>query len=120
MKKVYVILMLTIVLGIFATSLQAQQGISGIWTMSIQGMSLEMNLNQSGDRVTGTLDSPHGLLQVKGEFVKGKLTFTAASPNVHPLQFVATATLNSEGVLTGIVSVDLMEMSFTAIRKEAK
>jgi hypothetical protein len=120
MKKVHVILMLTIVLGSFATSLHAQQAISGIWTMSIQGMSLEMNLNQSGDRVTGTLDSPHGLLQVKGEFVKGKLAFTAASPDAHPLQFVATANLNSDGALVGTVSVDQMEMNFTAVRKVGK
>jgi len=120
MKKVHVFLMLTIVLGLFATSLQAQQGIAGIWTMSIQGMSLEMNLNQSGDRVTGTLDSPHGLLQVKGEFLKGKLTFTAASPDAHPLQFTATATVNSNGALAGIVSVDQMEMNFTAVRKGGK
>jgi len=120
MKKVHVILMLTVVLGIFATSLHAQQGIAGLWTMSVHGMSLEMNLNQSGERVTGTLDSPHGLLQVKGEFVKGKLTFTAASQDSQPLQFVATATLNNDGALTGIVSVDLMEMNFTAVRKVGK
>ena len=120
MKKLHAVLTLAVVLGFFGTSLQAQQAIAGQWTMSVHGMSLEMNLNQTGERVTGTLDSPHGLLQVKGEFVKGQLTFTAAPPGAPALQFVATATLNSDGALAGIVSVDLMEMNFTAVRKEGK
>ena len=120
MKKALVVLLLAIVPAVFAVSLHAQQGVAGSWTMSVQGISLEMNLSQSGEKVSGTLDSPHGLLQVKGEFSKGKLTFTAVSAEAPQLQFAANGVLNSDGALSGTISVNLMEMSFTAVRSAAK
>src|SRR5262245_914619 len=116
MKKGLAVLVLTIILATFTAPLQAQQSVGGPWTVSVHGMSLAMNLSQSGDGISGTLDSPHGVLQIKGEFSKGKLTFTAVSAEAPELQLAAYATLNPDGSLSGNISVNLMDLTFTAVR----
>jgi len=120
MKKLFGVLTLMVVLAMSAGAVFAQQTLAGEWTMSVQGMSLQLVLAQDGEKISGTLDSPHGTIRLTGSFSKGKLTFSGASPEGHPIQFAATATLGSDGSLTGRVSADVMEMDFTAVRAAKK
>ena len=65
-----------------ASALDAEQkGVVGSWTMSAEGYVLEMVLAQSGRKVTGSIEGPHGPIRLKGEFAKGRLTFSGEGPN---------------------------------------
>ena len=116
MKKLFVGLMFTMVLALSAASLYAQQSVAGKWIMSVQGMSLSLEIAQNGEKISATLDSPHGVIPLTGEFSKGKLSLSGVSTESHPVQFVGSATLKADGSLGGSVSVNQMEMSFTAVR----
>jgi len=120
MKNVMVGLVLAIVVVMSAVVVHAQQGVAGTWAVSVQGMSLEMVLAQDGEKISGTLDSPQGLIHVKGEFSKGKLTLAGASTDAHAVQVGATATTNTDGSLSGTISANLMDMNFTAVRSAGK
>jgi len=120
MKKVMVVLVLAVVLGVSVASAYAQQSVGGAWSVSIQGLSMDMVLSQDGDKVSGTLDTPHGLIQVKGDFSKGKLTLTGVTTDSHPIDMSLTATLNSDGALSGTLMAFQMDISFTAARSDGK
>ena len=120
MKKVMVVSVLAIVLGLSVVSAYAQQSVTGAWEVSIQGLSMPMVLSQDGQRVSGTLDSPHGTIQVKGDFSKGKLTLAGVMTESHSADISIAATLNSDGTLSGTMTAFQMDMSFTAVKSEGK
>jgi hypothetical protein len=115
MKKVFG-LIFAMALAMSAVTVYAQQSLAGIWTMSVQGMSLQLALAQDGEKISGTLESPHGNIRLSGEFSKGKLALFGAPTEDHPVQFSGTATLAADGSLAGQLSVNQMEMTFTAVR----
>src|SRR5262249_6538455 len=118
--KVTVVLVLAIVLGLSVVSAYAQQGVTGAWEVSIQGLSMPMVLSQDGEKVSGTLDTPHGVIQVKGDFSKGKLTLAGVMTESHSVDISVTATLNSDGTLSGTLTAFQMDMGFTAVKSEGK
>jgi len=94
MKKLFVgFVLMTMVLAMSAVSLYAQASVSGQWIMSVQEMSLRLVLAQNGEKISGTLESPHGEIRLTGEFSKGKLTLSGASTDEHPVVFAGSATL---------------------------
>ena len=105
------------VLALSAFSLAAQQSVAGKWIMSVQELSLHLVLAQDGEKISGTLESPHGEIRLTGEFSKGKLTLSGASAEPHSVQVTGAATLNADGTLAGNISVNLMEMNFIAVRE---
>jgi hypothetical protein len=120
MKKVTVVLVLAIVLGVSVVSAFAQQSVAGAWEMSIQGMSMPMVLSQDGEKVSGTIDSPHGIIPMRGDFSKGKLTLTGDATDSHSVDISVSATLNSDGTLSGTMAAFQMEMGFTAVKRAGK
>jgi hypothetical protein len=109
-------LVLIFALAVSAVSLYAQQSLAGKWIMSVHGMSLRLVMTQDGEKISGTLESPHGEISLTGEFSKGKLTLVGASVDSQPIQFAGTANLREDGSLAGVISANQMEMSFTAVR----
>jgi len=120
MNKLMIGFGLLIALVLSAVALHAQQGVAGTWALSFPGISMQMVLAQDGERVSGSIDSPHGVIQLKGDFSKGKLTLTGEATAQHPVQISALATVAADGSLTGTLSVNLMEMAFTAVRAAAR
>ena len=120
MKKLFVVLTLMVILAASVGSASAQQNLAGPWTMSVHGMSLQLVMAQDGDKISGTLETPHGTVRLTGDFSKGKLTLSGASAEGHPIQFAATATVAADGSLTGRIAMDVMEMDFTAVRAAKK
>jgi hypothetical protein len=120
MNKLMIGFGLLIVLVLSAVALHAQQGVVGTWLLTVPGMSMQMVLAQDGEKVSGTIDSPHGVIQLKGDLSRGKLTLTGAPTDQHPVQVTATATLAADGSLAGALSVNLMEVPFTAVRASGK
>jgi hypothetical protein len=117
MRKMIAAFVLLVVLVTPGGLIYAQESVAGTWVMSFPGISMQMMLTQDGEKVSGTLDSPHGLVPLKGEFSKGKLTLAGAPTPTHPIDVSATATLLADGSLAGSVSVNQTEMAFTAVRK---
>ena|SRR5688572_11668438 len=120
MKQLFVGLVLMTVLVWSGRPVYAQQTVAGDWTMAIQGMSLRLVMAQNGGKISGTLESPHGEIRLTGNFTNGKLTLLGASTEEHPVQFTGTASLTVEGGLAGTISVNQMELAFTAVRSPAK
>ena len=118
MKKVFFGVAIAIVLA--AVALHAQQSVDGAWTMSVHGMSLPLELTQDGEKISGTLESPHGTIRLIGEFSKGKLAISGATVEGQPVLFAGTATLTADGSLAGNLSVNQMEMTFSAVRASSK
>ena len=97
--------------------LAKDKGVGGKWTMTVEGMTLALVLVQSGNKVSGTLESPHGPIQLKGEFSKGRLTIAGATDGRdHPLEISGTAALQRDGTLAGDLKSTVGDMSWTAVR----
>jgi hypothetical protein len=120
MTKVIIGFGLAALLAITAVVLHAQQSVAGEWTMSVHGMSLPLALTQNGEKISGTLETPHGTVRLTGEFSKGKLSISGVATEEPPVQLIGTATLAADGSLAGNVSVNQMEMPFTAARAPGK
>lgn len=120
MRKVFLGFVFAAVLAMSAVVLHAQQSVAGAWTMSVHGMSLQLALTQDGEKVSGTLESPHGTIRLSGEFSKGKLTISGAVTGEPAVQVAGSATLTADGSLSGNLSVNQMEMTFTAVRAPSK
>jgi hypothetical protein len=120
MKKAFLGFMFAAILAISAVVLHAQHSVAGTWTMSVHGMSLQLALTQDGEKVSGTLESPHGNIRLTGEFSRGKLWLSGGTVEGQPVQFAGAATLSADGSLAGSLSVNQMEMTFTAIRASSK
>ena len=120
MKKLTVGLVLVMVMAMSSALVYAQQNMTGPWIMTVQGMSLRMVLAQDGERISGTLESPHGLISLSGNVSRGKLTLSGASAEPSVIHVAGTANVSADGSLTGNLTVEQMEMSFTAVRVAAK
>ena len=116
MKTVWIGLALVIVLVTSAVHVYAQQGVGGTWTLDAYGMPMAMRLAQEGEKISGTIDTPHGVIPLKGDFSEGKLNLVGAATSEHPIEVTARATLGSDGSLTGTFSANSMEIAFTAVR----
>jgi hypothetical protein len=102
----------------------ASTDVSGTWTMAVEGSphgatTMGLTLRQDGKVVTGSFASPHGDMQVKGEFADGRLTLaTVASDGASEITFKAT--LKGDGSLSGYLSSSMGDMTWTATRKKEK
>jgi hypothetical protein len=120
MQKVFLGFVFAAILAVTAVVLHAQQSVAGAWTMSVHGMSLQLALTQNGEKVFGTLESPHGTIRLAGEFSKGKLSVSGTVTGEPTVQVAGSATLTADGSLSGSMTVNQMEMTFTAVRAPGK
>ena len=96
-----------------------QQALTGAWTLSAEGYVMKMILVQTGTKVTGTLEGPHGPMPMKGQFAKGRMTFTATGPDGigGRLDVSATGVLKKDGTLAGdLTSQTTGPLKWTAVR----
>jgi hypothetical protein len=96
-----------------------QQGLTGTWTLSAEGYVLKMILVQTGKKLTGTLESTHGPMPMRGQFAKGRMTFTATGPDGigGRLELSATGVLQADGTLAGdLTSTTTGHLRWTAVR----
>jgi hypothetical protein len=110
---------LVMMLLLTATSLYAKpKSVAGMWTLVVteQG-SYPMVLEQKGKTVSGSIDGPHGLIQLKGEFTNGQLKVDGTS---QAIQLSATGSLKSDGSLAGNMKSNVGDMAWTAIRAKQK
>jgi hypothetical protein len=80
---------------------------------------LEMVLAQNGKKITGSLQGPHGPMPLKGQFARGRLTFSGEGPDGIGGRetFSATAVLQPDGTLVGaLTSTTSGNLTWRAVR----
>ena len=100
-----------------------EKGVSGSWTLSAEGYVLELVLAQSGTKISGTLQDPHGPMPLKGQFAKLRITFSGGGPNGigGKEEFSATGVLQSNGTLVGdLTSTTSDKLTWKAVRTVAQ
>jgi hypothetical protein len=99
------------------------KGVSGTWTLSAEGYVLPLVLVQSGTKISGTLEGPHGPMPLQGQFAKGRITFSGGGPNGigGKEEFSATGVLQSDGMLVGdLTSTTSGKLTWKAVRTVAR
>lgn len=114
MKRVFASVVIAFLIAATAGSLHAKEkGITGTWTFSASEYILRLVLMQKGKNITGTLDSPHGPIPIKGEFSDGQIKFSGTS---EAIQLSATGALKNDGSLAGNLTSNAGDMAWTAVR----
>ena len=98
---------------------QHPTSVAGKWTMTVDTgahgvRELGLDLKQTGKDVSGTFASPHGDMQVKGEFVDRTLTLATAEQEHGSLSF--NAKLKDDDTLSGYLSTPDGDLTWTAKR----
>jgi hypothetical protein len=100
-----------------------EKGVSGTWTLSAEGYVLTLVLVQTDTKISGTLESTHGPMPLKGQFAKGRITFSGGGPNGigGKEEFSATGMLQSDGTLVGdLTSATSGKLTWKAVRTVAR
>ena len=98
--------------------------IAGTWSMSVDSphgaMTTSLELKQDDTRVTGTFTSNGHLpdMKVEGTFKDGVLKLETADDAEHKITFQAK--LLENGTLSGVLSMEVGDMNWTAKRLESK
>ena len=101
--------------------------LSGEWTFFAEGYVLPLSLRQDGTRVTGTLQGPHGVFPLQGEFRKGLIHFAGSSDgggfrhsdDSNDIDLFAIGTLQPDGSLAGTLVSTVGNLTWHAERKPA-
>lgn len=107
--------------GLTAIALAAAApSVAGRWTMAVDAgphgnATMGLILSQDGSKVTGTFSSPHGDMEVAGEFAKGDLKI-ATTAGKEDDRIYLQAHLNEDGTLAGVLSSPMGDMKWTATR----
>jgi hypothetical protein len=115
--------MLALALAVPAVA-AAQSDISGVWEVTIdspQGaMTIDADLKQAGEALTGMIISPMGNVEVKGTFKNNELAFSYSVPlQGQNLDITMTGKLAGE-TIDGLVAIaGLGEVPWKAKRKSA-
>jgi hypothetical protein len=119
--------MLRVVSAVLALSLMlsagvsAQSGVAGAWDLAINGPEGAINatatLKQDGDNVTGQIETPQGVAEMKGTY-KGttlNMSFTFQSPQ-GPLEIKVNGEVDGAS-MKGIIDFGMGMADFTAKKK---
>jgi len=113
-----------VVLAVTVGVLGAAQDLSGKWTMKVSGgphgdAAMSLVLKQEGEKVTASFDPGHdGEIPMSGTFVKGALMLESPT-NDDGARITMKATLKADGTLSGFMSSQMGDMTWTAARVKA-
>jgi hypothetical protein len=109
--------MVGLIASIPAMTAAQQHGVGGRWTMTADGHALTLSLTQNDKTITGTLDSPHGAVPLKGEIAGGTFTFSGKSDFAeHPLEVSVKGSVQEDGSLAGTLTSNVGNMNWSAVR----
>ncbi|MDH4063700.1 MAG: hypothetical protein OEW19_04815 [Acidobacteriota bacterium] len=104
-----------------AATVQAQNGVAGDWTLTINGpqgvIDTEASFAQDGDKVTGTLSGPQGDSDISGTMSGSTLSlaFSVVTQN-GPLDVTMTADVNG-AEMKGTLDFGMGTADFTGKKK---
>lgn len=103
------------------TGVLAQAGVTGAWDLSINGpegpISASADLKQDGEKITGTIESPAGKVDLNGT-LKGKalaMSFQIQSPQ-GPLDIKVTGEVDGAS-MKGMIDFGMGQADFTGKKK---
>jgi len=97
----------------------ADKSITGVWTLSAEGYTMEMELTQDEREITGTVQSPHGPVAIRGIFDNVWLVFSGASNGKpHAIELTAKGILRADGTLAGVMTSNVGDFTWTAVRHD--
>ena len=121
MRKIVAICGLLITLSIAASALPAKDiSLTGKWTMTTDhAPDMHMVLKQTGNKITGTMDGPHGPMRLSGEVEKENVRLSGQSVGGGEvyIEFTATGTLKSDGTMDGVINSNVGEFAWKAVRE---
>jgi hypothetical protein len=90
-----------------------EKSLSGIWTFTVEGFGLKLQLLQKKTTVTGTLDWPHGdPIKLTGALTGDTLKFggdsTGANFSIH---VDSTGTLKADGTIAGTLDAHFVDFN---------
>jgi hypothetical protein len=104
-----------------SASAYAQTSVAGAWDLSINGpegpITASATLKQDGENVTGSIETPQGVAEMKGTY-KGKalnMSFTIQTPN-GPLDIKVTSEVDGAS-MKGVIDFGMGMADFTAKKK---
>ncbi len=104
-----------------SASAYAQTSVAGAWELSIVGpegpITSTATLKQDGDSVTGSIETPQGVAEMKGTY-KGKtlnMGFTLQTPQ-GPLEIKVTGEVDGAS-MKGVIDFGMGMAEFTAKKK---
>ena len=102
----------------------AGPSVAGRWTMTVTGsphgdVTMGLTLTQDASKVSGTFSSPHGDMNVAGDFADGRLKIATTGGNEDERIYL-DARLTADGTLSGIISSPMGDMKWTATRAKDK
>ncbi len=99
----------------------AQENAAGAWDLSINGpegpISATANLKQDGEKITGTIESPQGTVELNGT-MKGKalaMSFQIQSPQ-GPIDIKVTGEVDGAS-MKGMIDFGMGQADFTGKKK---
>jgi hypothetical protein len=116
------ILSAILALGVVVTATAyAQSSLAGAWELSINGpegpITATATLKQDGENVTGSIETPQGVAEMKGTY-KGKalnMAFTIQGPQ-GPIDIKVTSEVDGTS-MKGIIDFGMGMADFTAKKK---
>ena len=111
-KTIAAIVVAAVVLAAGAVEAR-QKNVAGNWTLTTEKLPLKLVLAQDGQKVTGTLDYPHGApFRLTGTFKRDTLTFSGDSAGDNfTIHIQSIGSLDAGGSLTGTINAHFVEMN---------
>lgn len=114
MKRAVAVALMIVVATLAAHSANAKEkSIAGTWTLSVEHLGLKLVFAQKNQKVTGTLDWPHGdPIKLLGAMSGDTLTFSGDSAGENFTVHVdSTGSLKADGTLTGTLKAHFVDFN---------
>jgi hypothetical protein len=87
------------------------KSVTGTWTLTVEHFGLKLELAQTKNTVTGTLDWPHGdPIKLTGAFTRDTLKFAGDSGGENfSIHIDSTGTLKADGTMTGSLTAHFVD-----------
>jgi hypothetical protein len=118
MKKIIITVAVFAGLVVAGADLSAKEkSIAGTWTFLAQDMSLRLELKQRGTEISGSLETPHGPLQISGAVDGDVVKFKGAADQYNPISISAAGVVKPDGSLAGTLTSNVGDMTWMAVRR---
>ena len=89
------------------------KSVTGTWTLTVEHFGLKLQLLQKKDKVTGTLDWPHGdPIKLTGAFTGETLTFAGDSSGENfTIHVDSTGTLKADDTMAGTLEAHFVDFN---------
>ena len=114
MKNAIIGAAVIVIAALGAGSVDAKgESVTGTWTLTVENVGLKLELAQTKNTVTGTLDWPHSIpIKLTGAVTGDSLTFAGDSSGENfSIHIDSTGTRNADGTMTGTIKAHFVDFN---------